>query len=106
MVVNIENQIQQMNSQSSQIDTMRDENKQLRTEVDTIKAENLQLKIENDDLRGPADTSKLIYPKLPPRTYKLKVSQWSGSCELFIYMYTIPTTHILITQHYTLIHCL
>ena len=42
MAVNNENQIQQINSQSSEI-------VQLRTEVDVIKAENLQLKTENDD---------------------------------------------------------
>ena len=37
MAVNNENQIQQINSQSSEIATMKDKNKQLKTEVDMIK---------------------------------------------------------------------
>ena len=37
MVVNNENQMQQINSQSNEIDIIRDENKQLRTEVQQLK---------------------------------------------------------------------
>ena len=76
MAVNNKNQIQQINSQSSEIDTMRDENKQLRTEVDMIKAENVQLKVENDNLRGRVGTNKLLHrPPVPVRRQNLKVSQ-------------------------------
>ena len=77
-------------------DAMKDENKQLKTEVDMIKAENVQLKIEKDDLRARhVDTSRSLHPPpVPPRRQQLKVSQWSH--ELFTY--TIPNTHTLITQ--------
>ena len=78
MAVNNENQIQQINSQSSEIDTISNENKQLGTEVDMINAENVQLKfkVENDDLRGCVSTSKLHNPPpVPVRRHKLKVSQ-------------------------------
>ena len=68
MAVNNENQIQQINSQSSEI-------VQLRTEVDVIKAENIQLKTENDDLRRHTGTNKL---QPLPRARQPKVSQWSG----------------------------
>ena len=80
MAVNNENQIQQINSQSSEIATMKDENKQLKTENDTIKAEIVQLKIENDDLRARhVDTSGSLHPPpVPQRRQQLKVSQWSG----------------------------
>ena len=37
MAVNNENQIQQINSQSSEIATVKDENKQLKTEVQQLK---------------------------------------------------------------------
>ena len=92
--VNNDNQIRQINSQSSEIATMKDESKQLKTEndamkneigqlkteYDMIKAENVQLKIENDDLRAcHVDTSRSLHP--PPvhqRKHRLKVSQWSG----------------------------
>ena len=52
VAVNNENQMQQINFQSSEIYTIRDEIEQLRTEADMIKAENIQLKVENDNLRG------------------------------------------------------
>ena len=80
MAVNNENQLQQTNSQSSEIATMKNENKQLKTEVDMIKAENVQLKIENDDLRARhVDTSRSLHPPpVPQRRQQLKVSQWSG----------------------------
>ena len=79
-------------------DAMKDENKQLKTEVDMMKAEIVQLKIENNDLRARhVDTSRSLHPPpVPQRRNQLKVSQWSGSHELFTY--TIPTTHTLITQ--------
>ena len=68
MAVNNENQIQQMKS-------MRDENKQLRTEVHMIKSENVQLKNEIDDLMGRVDRSRLHYPQpLPRMRQNLKVS--------------------------------
>ena len=70
------------------MDTMRVENKQLRTEVDMIKAENVQLKIENDILRGHDDTSKLYYPPpFPVRRQKLKV------CKLSHDTLSQPPTH-------------
>ena len=69
MTVNNQNQIQQINSQSSKI-------LQLRAEVDVIKAENIQLKTEIDDLRRHTDTSKL--QPLPIARQQTKVSQWSG----------------------------
>ena len=64
MAVNNQNQIQQINSQSSEI-------MQLRTKVDMTKAENIQLKIENDDLRRHTGTSKL---QPLPRVRQQKVS--------------------------------
>ena len=68
MVVTNENQIQQMKS-------MRDENKQLKTEVHMIKSENVQLKNEIDDLMGCVDRSNLQYPQTSPRMRQnLKVS--------------------------------
>ena len=63
MAVNNESQIQQINSQNSEI-------VQLRTEVDLTKAENIQLKSENDDLRRQTDMQTLT-----GTTQKLKVSQ-------------------------------
>ena len=77
---NLDNHIQKINLQSSEIATIKDENKQLKTKVDTIKAENVQLKIENDDLRAcHVDTSRLLHPPpVPQRRQQLKVSQWSG----------------------------
>ena len=68
MAVNNQNQIQQINSQSSEI-------VQLRTEVDVIKAENIQLKTENDDLRRNAGSSEL--QPLPRARQQPKVSVWS-----------------------------
>ena len=52
VAVNNENQMQQIDFQSNEIYTIRDEIEQLRTEVDMIKARNIQLKVENDNLRG------------------------------------------------------
>ena len=69
MAVNNQNQIQQINSQSSEI-------VQLRTEVDVIKVENIQLKTENDDLRRNTGSRKL--QPLPRARQQPKVSQWSG----------------------------
>ena len=62
-------------------DAIKDENKQLKTENNMIKAENVQLKIENGDLRTHhvADTSRSLHPPpVPQRRQQLKVSQWSG----------------------------
>ena len=66
MAVNNENQIQQVNSQSSKI-------AQLQTEVDMVRAENIQLKTENDDLRRHTGTRKL--QPLPRARQQPKVSQ-------------------------------
>ena len=77
MAVNNESQIQQINSQNSEIvqlrtevDMIKAENIQLRTEVDTTKVENIQLKSENDDLRRQTDMQTHT-----GATQKLKVSQ-------------------------------
>ena len=68
MAATNENQVHQMKS-------MRDENKQLRTEVHMIKSENVQLKNEIDDLMGRVDRSNLHYPQpLPRMRQNLKVS--------------------------------
>ena len=77
MAVNNQNQMQQINSQSSEIAAMKDESKQLKTENDMIKAENVQLKIEIDDLRARhVDTSRpLDSPPVSRRKQQLKVSQ-------------------------------
>ena len=66
MAVNNQNQTQQINTQSSEI-------VQLTTEVDMIRAENIQLKTENDDLRRHAGASKL--QPLPRARQQPKVSQ-------------------------------
>ena len=66
MAVNNQKQIQQINTQSSEI-------VQLRTEVDIIRAENIQLKTKNDDLRRHTGTSKL--QPLPRARQQPKVSQ-------------------------------
>ena len=62
MAVNSRIQIQQINSQSS--------------EIVQLNAENIQLKTENDDLRRHTGTSKL--QSLPRERQQPKVSQWSG----------------------------
>ena len=63
MAVNNENQIQQINPQSSENATMKDENVQL-----------------NIDLKAcHVDTSRSLHPPpVPPRRQQLQVSQWSG----------------------------
>jgi len=120
MAVNNENQIQQINSQSSEIgalkdenahlkvnttqlqtsnDTLKDENKQLKTENDMIKDENTQLKVENNALKVPLDTlhhhstSHRVIPEAKPP----KVSQWSGITRALHIHYPNYTT--LITQY-------
>jgi len=96
MTIYSEHYIQQINSQSSEIGALKDENKQLKTENDMIKDENTQLKVENNALKAQLDRSSSHHhhttsiPTAKPR----KVSQ--GSHELFTY--TILTTHTLITQ--------
>ena len=51
MSVNNKNQIQQINFQSSEIDTMRDENIQLKVNNDKQKDEIGQLRAENQQLK-------------------------------------------------------
>ena len=71
IAVNNENQIQQINSQSSEIAKIKDKIEQLKTENDLIKAENVQLKMRH------VDTSKSQHPPpVSPKAieHKVKVS--------------------------------
>ena len=93
MTVYSEHYIQQINSQGSEIGTLKDENKQLKTEVDTMKDENKQLKTENDmikdentklkvennALKAPLDRSSSHHHHSTsiPTAKPPKVSQWS-----------------------------
>ena len=64
-----ESQMQQINLLSSENATMKNENRNLKTEVDMIKAENVKLKARL------VDTSRSPYPPpVPQRRPKLKVS--------------------------------
>ena len=57
-----ENQMQRIKSQSSEIATIKNKNKQLKIDNDKIKAKNVQLKIEIDDLK--ARPLSITLPKL------------------------------------------
>ena len=89
MAFNNENQIQQINSQSSEIAKIKDEIEQLKTENDTIKAKSDMIKAENVELKARhLDTSKSQHPRpVSPKAieHKLKVSQSvvKGSHKLF-----------------------
>ena len=89
MAVNNENQIQQINSQSSEIAKIKDEIERLKTENDIIKAKSDMIKAENVELKARhLDTSKSQHPRpVSPKAieHKLKVSQSvvKGSHKLF-----------------------
>ena len=99
MTVYSEHYIQQINSQGSEIGTLKDENKQLKIENDMIKDEITQLKVENSALKAPLDRSSSHHHHSTSylnQNHKRLVSG-QGSHELFTY--TILTTHTLITQY-------
>ena len=65
-------------------DFLNIDNTQLRTDIATMKDEIRQLKTENDMMKAKifhthhVDTSRSLHPPpVPPRGHKLKVGQWS-----------------------------
>ena len=86
MAVNNKDQVQQINSQNSEIAIMKNENKQLRTNNATMMDEIVKLKTESDIIKAEnvelkaslVDISRSLHPPPVAIQHKLQVSRWLG----------------------------